>query len=161
MNSIGHAASTPLSRFNASQSPNLTSTKQARDSYNLRLSLSNVVGITTNSVNAFDALPEHNTFVCCAGTAAVLSRVNENLQITQRVFRLRPNVSATNATPSFYNVATPPSALGKSRHGSPFKNAGFGVTHNGLVDYPPTSPSQGRANIWSRETSCVSLSRGR
>lgn len=163
MSSIGHAASsmlTPMSRFHATQNHGLDLAKHAREYNNIQLSLRSVVGITTNSVNTFDVLPEHHTFVCCAGSAAVLSRVDEHLNITQKLFKAKPNASPVNASTSFYNPATPPSTPGKSRHGSPLKDGGYGIVYSGLSDYPPDSPGQGKANYRSRETSCVSLSRG-
>ena len=144
---------TPLSKFHAIQSPGRDPSKQAREYNDLQLSLKSVVGSTTNSVNAFDALPD--TFVCCAGSAAVLSLADDHLRITQRLFRARPNVLPINTTPSFYNSATQPSTPGNSRHGSPLK----GEMYNGLQDHPPGSPSQRRANNRSREISCVALSR--
>ena len=157
MSSIGHAASsmlTPMSRFHASHNPGLNSTKQAQELNSLRLSLNSVVGTTTHSVNAFDALPEQHTFVYCAGSAAVLARVDEHLNITQQLFRATPSATPLNAIPSFYNPATPPSTPAKNRNGSPSKDGGCGVI------YPSNSPGQDRANKRSRETSCVSLSRG-
>ena len=160
---MGYAASsvhTPLSRLHASQNTGLNPTKQARELNNLQLSLKNVIGTTTNSVNAFDALPGHHSFVCCAGSAAVLSRVDERLNISQQFFRAKPNISPINATPSFYNPATPPITPGKNRRGSPFKDEGPRTIYNGSHNYPPNSPNQGRANNLNRETSCVSLSRG-
>lgn len=163
MSSIGHAAGsmlTPLSRFHAIQAPSRYSTKQTQEYYSLQLSLKSVVGTTTNSVNAFDTLPEHHIFACCAGSAAVLSLVDGHLNITQRLFRVGPNALPINATPSFYNPATPPSTLAKSRHGSPLKDRAHGITYNGSQDHSPNSPIQGRANNRSRETSCVSLSHG-
>ena len=163
MSSIGRAASsmlTPMSRTHAIQSPSLGPTKQAPAYNNLQIGLKSVAGNTTSSVNEFDALPEHHSFAYCAGSATVLSRVDEHLNITQQLFRAGPNAVPINATPSFYNPATPPNTPGKSRHGSPLKDRGCGVLYKGLLDYPPDSPSQGRVNNRSRETSCVSLSRG-
>ena len=136
---------TPMSRFHASPSSRCSSTKQSRELHSLQLSLKSIVGTTTNSVNAFDALPERHTFVCSAGPAAVLSRVDEHLNITQQLFRARANVLPVNASSSFYNPATPTSTPAKSRHGS--------------LDYLSNSPSQGKAINRSREASCVSLSR--
>ena len=163
MSSTGHAASsmlTPMSRFHTPPNSGLSPAKHAQELGNLRLNFNNIVGTTTASANAFDALPEHHTFVSCAGPAAVLSRVDDHLNITQQLYRARPNASPVNATQSFYNPATPPNTPGKSRHGSPLKDGGCGTIYNGLQDYPPNSPSQGRANNRIRETSCVSLSRG-
>ncbi len=163
MSPIGNAPSSMLtstSRFHAIQASGLNTTKQTREYSNLQLSLKSVAGTTTTSVNAFDALPEHHTFVCCAGSAAVLSRVDEHLNITQHLFKAKFNPIPINATPSFYNPATPPSTPGRSRHGSPLKDGGSGIVYSGLLDHSPDSPSQGRANKRSREISCVSLSRG-
>ena len=151
---------TPLSRLHASQNTSLNPTKQARELNNLRLSLKNVIGTTTDSVNAFDALPGYHSFVCCAGSAVVLSRVDEHLNISQQFFRARPNALPINAIPSFYNPATPPITPGKVRRGSSFKDESSRLIYNGSLNHPPSSPSQGRANNPSRETSCVSLSRG-
>lgn len=151
---------TPTSKFHATQIPGRSLTRQGRECNKLQLSLISVVGTTTNSVNAFDALPECHTFVCCASSAAVLSRVDEHLKITQQLFRARPNAIPINTTPSFYNAATPSSTPGKGRNGSPLKDGGCGIKYNNLLDHPPDSPSQGRANNRSRESSCVSLSRG-
>lgn len=151
---------TPMSRSRTSQIAGPSHTRHAQELNNLRLSLNTVVGTTTDSVNAFDALPEHHTYACCAGSAAVLARLDEHLNITQRLFRVRPNAAPINATPSFYNPATPPTTPGKSRHGSPLKDGGCGIIYNGLQDHPSNSPSQARTNNRSRETSCVSLSRG-
>ena len=127
---------------------------------NLRLSFNSIIGTTTDSVNAFDALAEHHTFVCCAGAATVLSRVDEHLNVTQHIFKVRPNAPPINATLSFYNSATPPSTPGKSRHGSASKDGGCGTLYNTLQDYHQNSPRQGRASNRTREASCVSLSRG-
>lgn len=163
MSAIGHATSlvlTPTSRFHAIQNTNPSLTKQTREYNSPQLSLKSVIGTTTKSVNAFDALPEYHTFVCCAGSAAVLSRVDDHLNITQQLFRARPNTIPINANISYYNPATPPSTPGKSRNGSPLKDGGCGAIHSSLLDYPPDSPSHGRANNRSREASCVSLSRG-
>ena len=151
---------TSMSRFHPIQQPSFNAAKQARECNSLQLSLESVVGTTTNSVNGFDTLPEHYTFVCCAGSAAVLSRVDKHLNITQQLFRARPNALPINATPSFYNPATPSSTPGKSRHASPLKEGGCGIIYNGSLEYPSESPNQGRANNRSRETSCVCLSRG-
>ena len=162
MSSISHTANsmlTPMGRLHASHSPGLSQTKQAQESNNFRLCLNSVIGTTTDSVNAFDALPEHHIFVCCAGSAAVLSRVDERLNITQQLFRVRPNASPVNATTSFYNAVTPPSTPAKSRYGSSSKDGGCGTIYNGVQEYHPKSPSHGKATNRSRETSCVSLSR--
>ena len=151
---------TPKNRLHAIQASGFSATRHDREHSILQLSFSSVVGTTTNSINAFDALLEHNTFAYCAGSAAVLSRVDEHLGITQHLFRVRPNALPTNATPSFYNPATPPSTPGQSRRGSPLKDGDCGLVDRGLPEYFQGSPNQIRASNRSRETSCVSLSHG-
>lgn len=161
MNAIGHAASlrlTPKNRFHPTNTPTHTPVKQAREDSGLQLTLKNVIGTTTSSANAFDATPAHHTFVCCAGPAAILSQVDENLNITQRLFRARPNASPVNATPSFYNPSTPPNTPGRSRQGSPLKDAGYGLGSTASLEYAADPQGQGRAGIRSRESTCVSLS---
>ena len=151
---------TPKNRLHAVQASGFSATRHDREHGILQLSFRSVVGTTTSSINAFDALLEHNTFAYCAGSAAVLSRVDEELSITQHLFRARPNALPMNATPSFYNSATPPSTPGQSRRGSPLKDGDCGLIDRGLPEYYQGSPNQIRASNRSRETSCVSLSRG-
>ena len=163
MSSTGHAADlmlTPTSRHRASHNPGLSHTKQAQNSNNLRLSFNSVIGTTTDSANAFDSLPEHHTFAYCAGSATVLAQVDEHLNISQRLFRVRPNASPVNATPPFYNPGTPPSTPGRFRHGSHSKDGGYEAMYHGLQDYHSKSPSQDKVTNRNRQTSCLSLSRG-
>ena len=162
MSSIGHAASlrlTPKSRFHPIQTPTQTPTKISRDDSGLQLTLKNVIGTTTSSANAFDAVAEHHTFVCCAGPAAILSRVDEKLNITQRLFRARPNALPINATPSFYNPSTPPTTPGRSRQGSPLKEGIYGIGSAASLEYSAETQGQSKASNRSKETTCVSLSR--
>ena len=161
MSSTGHAVNTmltPTGSFYASHNPGLM--KQTQDSNNLRLSFDSVIGTTTDSANAFDSLPEHHTIAYCAGSATVLAQVDEHLNLTQRLFRVKPNASPVNATPPFYNPATPPSSPGKSRYGSHLKDGGCETIYHRLQDYHSKSPSQIKATNRNRQTSCVSLSRG-
>ena len=146
----------------ASHNPGLIMTP-TQDLNNLRLSFDSVIGTTTDSANAFDSLPEYHTIAYCAGSATVLTHVDEQLNLTQRLFRVRPNVSPVNATPAFYNPAnnpaTPPSTPGKSRYGSHSKDVGYEMIHPGLQDYHSKSPGQIKATNRNRQTSCLSLSR--
>ena len=151
---------TPKSRFHAIQASDFSATRHDREHSILQLSFSSVVGTTTNSINAFDALLEHNTFAYCVGSAAVLSRVDEHLGITQHLFRVRPNALPINASSSFYDSATPPSTPRQSRRGSPLKDGDCGSIDRGLPEYSQSSPNQIRTSNRSREISCVSLSRG-
>ena len=137
----------------------LNHNEQTHKNNNLHLSFKSLIGTTSISVNAFDALPEQNTFLCCAGSAVVLCRLDENLNITQQLFRARPDAIPIIATPSFYNPATPPNTPRRSRLVSPLKDGG-GLIYNASSDYVPDPTSQGRANNRSREVSCVSLNHG-
>lgn len=137
---------------------NLTGTN-GKDLNNLRVSFNSVIGTTTDSANAFDSLPENHTIAYCAGSATVLAQVDEHLNLTQRLFRVRPNASPVNPTPSFYNPATPPITPAKSRHGPHSKDGGSETIYNGLQDYHSKSPSQIKATNRNRQTSCLSLSR--
>ena len=161
MSAISHAAGlrlTPKNRFHPTHTPTHTPVKQAREDSGLQLILKNVIGTTTRSPNAFDASPAHHTFVCCAGPAAILSQVDENLNITQRLFRARPNASPVNATPSFYNPSTPPITPARSRQGSPLKEGGYGLSSTASLEYAADSQGLVKAGNRSRECTCVSLS---
>ena len=147
-------------RFYSSRDPGPCHMKQTQDLSKIRLSFDSVIGTTTNSANAFDSLPENHIIAYCAGSATVLAQVDEHLNLTQRLFRVRPNASPVNATPSFYNPATPPSTPGKRRHGPHSKDGGSETIYHGLQDYHSKSPSQTKATNRNRQTSCLSLSRG-
>ena len=162
MSSNGHAAGlrlTPKNKFYPAQSTTHMPRKLSRDDKSLQLTLKIVIGTTTSSANAFDALPEHHSFVCCAGPAAILARVDEKLNVSQRLFRARPNAFSVNATPSFYNPSTPPNTPGKGRQGSPLKDGSYGIVSTTGFEYPPDSQGQSRAGSRSRESTCVALSR--
>ena len=162
MSSIGHAASlrlTPKSRFHPIQTPTQTPTRISRDDSGLQLILKNVIGTTTSSANAFDAVAEHHTFVCCAGPAVILSRVDEKLNIAQRLFRAKPNALPINATPSFYNPSTPPTTPGRGRQGSPLKEGIYGIGSTASLEYSAETQGQSKAGNRSKESTCVSLSR--
>ena len=154
------AANSIPSPKSRSQTPHKSGSKpmkQVREMRSVQLELCNIIGNTINSINAFDS--SMDTFACCAGSFTILSRVDERLKITQRLFRTRRNALPINANLSYYNPAASPSATGKSRRESPLKDRGCGVACGNLSGYPD-SPSQGRADNLSKETSCVSLSRG-
>lgn len=161
MSAVTHAASlrlTPKHRFHPALTPAHTPVKSSREENGLQLTLKSVIGTTTSSNSAFHALPERHFFVCCAGPAVVLNRVDEQLNITQQSYRARPNASPINATPSFYNPSTPPNTPGRSRHGSPLKDGTYGIGSTATLEYTSDSPGHGKASNWSREATCVSLS---
>ena len=160
MSTSGHAAClTPKNRFLPAQRTGQRIGRYVREGNGLQLALRITLGTTTGSVNAFDAVPEQNSFVCCAGPSAILSQVDEHLNITQRLFRANPQASPLNSTHSFYNPAAPPSTPGRNHRGSPLKDRGHGVTFTPNLKFTPDSPSHtGAANNRAREATCVSLS---
>lgn len=101
MSSINQAASHRLT-------PRKALAKPSRDENSLRFALSGVIGATTVSANAVDFLPDTNIVATCAGSAAVLSRFDVHLNVTQRIFRAGPNATAVNISSNFYNPGTPP-----------------------------------------------------
>ena len=54
------------------------------------LRLEKIIGTTTASVNGFDCLREKRQFAYCAGSAAVVATVEDDLNVAQRFFRARP-----------------------------------------------------------------------
>ena len=129
-----------------------------RSGEDINLNLKTVLGTTTRSANAFDADPEGNTFVCCAGPAVVLYQVDEDFNISQRCYRARPNVPPINATQSFYHPSTPPNTPMKSRHGSPLKNMGVPMASTILSEQFLEASSHDGSNNRNREVTSVSMS---
>nr|KMM70694.1 WD repeat-containing protein [Coccidioides posadasii RMSCC 3488] len=77
--------------------------------YQCTLSLRTVIGTTTSNPNGFSCHESSRTFALCAGSAAVLAELDEDLNISQRFFRARPTATGINSTPSYYNnTSTPP-----------------------------------------------------
>ena len=152
MNGFGHSgfALTPRNRLRTTQD-----VAQSRENDSgWQLSLKSVIGTTTSSNNAFDSLSEHNVFAYCAGPAVILSQVDGDFKVSQRLFRARHNASPFNGTASFYNPSTPPTTPSRSRHGSPLKEGSYGSEEYSA------SPGGGRTGNWNREATCTSLSRG-
>ena len=149
----------PMHSPNGIATPTCTA-KHKREERGLQLALKNVIGTTTSSANGFDSDPVNNSFVCCAGPAVVLCKIDEHLNISQRFFRAKPNVLPINATQSFYNASTPPRTPVKQRHGTPFKpinpEAGSVASPKLALD----SPAHIEKIQLGREATCVSMSQG-
>ena len=157
MSLIGHGGSlrlTPRNRLHPSQHISRCS----QDDDRLQLTLKTVIGTTSSSPNAFDSDASRHLFAHCAGPAAIVAEVHEDLSITQRLFRALSNVSPVNSTTSFYNSSTPPATPTRSRRGSPFKDGSY-TNGIGPVEYASESPSNSRVQNTVREATCVSLSR--
>lgn len=157
MSSFGHAGGLRLTPRHRLHPPH--NVARSQEDERLQLSLKTVIGTTTSSPNAFDSDSACHNFVYCAGPAAIISHVHEDLEITQRLFRARQNVLPVNATSSFYNPSTPPATPNKSTHGSPFKDGGYANRSGASSEYNPDSPGTGRIQNRVREATCVSLSR--
>ncbi|OAL72447.1 WD repeat protein [Trichophyton violaceum] len=77
-------------------------------SYLTTLSLQTVIGTTTSSSNGFSYHEPSRSFALCAGSAAVLAELDEDLSVSQRFFRARPTATSVNPVLSFYNPPGPP-----------------------------------------------------
>lgn len=147
------SAFTPNNRFHPSQATG----RPSQDDHDYSLQLKTVIGTTTSSPNSFDCHPDIQTFVLCAGSAVVLARVDAHLNITQKIFRARPNARPINETPTFYNHSTPPATILRNRLASTSKDGGYGAGHSfeeSAAELPGTSQLSKR----TREATCISLS---
>lgn len=163
MSVIGNSAIwrlTPKNRSHPGHAASPIPARHGREDSGVHLTLKNIIGTTTSSANGFDANSENNVFACCAGPAAILSRVDEHCRISQQLFRARQIASALNSTPSFYNPSTPPSTPNRSRQGSPLKDGNYGPGSNSFGEDISDSPAHAKANARSREATCLSLSPG-
>ncbi len=150
---------TPKNRLTPIQTPG----KSTREDTGVRLSLKRVIGTTTGSANAFDSDHESHSFAVCAGSTVVLSQIDEDLNITQRFFRARPDVWPTSATCSFYSSPVAQSTSdSRSRSASSMKDGGHGQASGGITvgNYSVESPGRGKASKRTRDMTCVSLSPG-
>lgn len=150
MNGVGGLSLPPRNRYRTTQ--DALQNRETDQSW--QLSLRSVIGTTTTSSNAFDTVPEHNVFAYCAGPAVIISKVDDELNVSQRLYRSKHSASPINGTSSFYNPITPPTTPSRSRHGSPLKEGSYGS------DDISASPGSGRVGAWNREATCISLSRG-
>ena len=83
------------------------------------LSLKRVIGCSTN---AFDSHPPSRSFAYTAGAAAVVVTLDEELQVTQRFFRARPNA------PTLALAAATPRDEGRIRAAASLREAGIGYS---------------------------------
>ena len=150
---------TPKNKF----TPTQPAGRAARADTGFDLSLRNIIGTTTTSANGFSVDQDSHSFAVCAGSAVVLSQLDENLDITKRFFRTRPDAWPTNITPSFYSSLTSQGTPDShSRPKSSLKDGGYrqagGGNPMGVAHSEPSSRS--KANKLARDASCVSLSPG-
>lgn len=93
------------------------------DSQQTALSLRTIIGTTTSSSSGLASHYDTNSFAYCAGSAAVLAKVDDRGEISSRFFRAQPTVAAIHPTTSFYNQTTPTSTPeGRRRTILPFRH---------------------------------------
>lgn len=145
-----YAKATPL------RSPIKTSRAEAH------LALKQVIGTTTNSANAFDALVTGTCFAYTAGAAAVVASVSQDLSVSQRFFRARPTTNPLNPSSSVYGgPSTPTQNESRSRTAASLRDAGVGGSP---LASPATDWSESPSNkAWSareriKAATCVSFS---
>ncbi|KAL8721518.1 MAG: hypothetical protein Q9225_001817 [Loekoesia sp. 1 TL-2023] len=116
-----------------------------------------VIGSTISSINALSASVDTHSFAFCAGSTVVLATVNSQLGLDQRLFCVKPDALPAQATPSYYNPATPAKAAGNSGHTSALfrdENTSGSVP----IDHNVDSPSRVKSAHRSRSLTSVSLS---
>ena len=116
----GSAKTVPKRQFSA---PTTGASTAFPDS---NLSLKRVIGCSTN---AFDSHPPSRSFAYTAGAAAVVVTLDEELEVTQRFFRARPNAPTLTsaATGSSYNPSIP-QGEGRVRAAASLREAGIGYS---------------------------------
>ena len=130
-----------------------SSAKQLREDTGLRLLLKACMGTTTTTVNGFDTDPVNHLFAYCAGSATILTRIDDNLDTTQQLYYAKQE--PVNVTTSFYNSSTPSPIPGTGHRPSPLKS---GALQLGCNSPPCKSPGvTSKASARNRETTCVSL----
>lgn len=146
------SALTPSNRY-----PNQAAVRSFQEDVGCHLQLKTVIGTTTSSPNSFDSLPHINAFAICAGSAVIVARVDAQLNITQNLFRARPNARPVNETFSFYSSSTPPISSLRSRLASSLKESGYGAGHS-YEDSGGESAGTSQICKRTREATCISLS---
>lgn len=132
--------------------------RSSRDNTSLELALKTVIETTTDSENGFDSVPQLNTYAVCAGSAIIVARVDEDLDIIQRFYRAGPSAAAVTPSTSFYS---PPALniLGENSKGTLLKHGNYGNGSPATIgDASTVSPGRSRASARTRSASCVSLS---
>lgn len=99
------------------------------------LSLKRVIGCSTN---AFDSHPPSRSFAYTAGAAAVVVTLDEELQVTQRFFRARPNApTLATAAAGAYHAPSTPQNESRVRAAASLREAGIGYSPTPVTDDSP------------------------
>ena len=137
-----------------------TPSKTSREGSEIQVVLKKVLGSTTSSASGFDCNPSTSTFAFCAGSTAVVSHVDAELNITQKFFRAQSSSSRSHHISS-HSDSSPASQPPEShlRLASSLRRKTLGLRSTGSPQVEP-GVSPGRANIRhkTRAASCVSLS---
>lgn len=130
------------------------------DSDAWRMSLKQIIGATVSSPPGFDSLPASRSIAYTAGGIAVLLSLNEDLTLSQRFFRARPD--ATPLAPLSSSVQSPSlrhaTLATQKRYGTPLRDAstGPGLLATEWEDSPTSKTWTARERV--KSASCVSLS---
>jgi hypothetical protein len=90
------------------------------------LSLKRVIGCSTN---AFDNHPPSRSFAYTAGAAAVVVTLDDDLHVTQRFFRARPNApTLTTAAVGAHHTPSTPQNESRVRAAASLREAGIGYS---------------------------------
>ncbi|KAL8734708.1 MAG: hypothetical protein Q9166_001364 [cf. Caloplaca sp. 2 TL-2023] len=116
-----------------------------------------VIGSTVSSINAVTAAVDINSFAFCAGSTVVLAVINSQLHLDQRLFRVKPDALPAQATPSYYNPATPLKATGTRNHtNTPSKDES--ALGNASFDNNADALGKAKASHRSKSLTSVTLS---
>ena len=126
------------------------------------LFLRRIIGTTTTSSSGLASHYDSSTFAYCAGSAAVLAKIDDDGDISYRFFRALPTASPIHPSISFYNPTSPSATSGSHRRTI------FALKHGADERSSSNSPrriwsDEGSSKTWSarervKAVSCVDLS---
>lgn len=154
------------SRSNSSRSQsksrqNSSSASTASPFSDCGLALRRVIGCSTT---AFDSHPPSRSFAYTAGAAAVVVHLDDELQITQRFFRARPNAPTLVTVGASFAPSTPTSYIQetRSRTAASLREAGIGYQYTNSAS-PFAQDDSPSSRTWSareriKAATCLSFS---
>lgn len=115
--------------------------------YQTTLSLQTVIGTTTANPNGLSYHADTRAFALCAGSAAILAELDDDLNVSQRFFRARPGATGLYSVPSFYNPPTAPNTP------NPKQRSSVAVRRISVATgFHSTSPTVERGEVGSSRT---------
>lgn len=132
--------------------------RQNQSSTDTGLFLKRVIGCSTG---AFDSHPASRSFAYTAGAAAVVVQLDDNLKVTQRFFRARPNVTTWSTASSQINSLQNIAFL-ESRNRLSLTLKDLGVSASGNI-LPSSLEDTTTSKTWTareriKAATCVSFS---